>query len=319
MRDAQGDCARRFAALDTAIDALGVRDAATVRVPGHPYVRVDRVHAALAAELGDAGDARAARLARWSRGARCAGAGHRDRERGAAGGRGRRPRRARALPHDTARRARPRAGRGAARRRDRPRRLLGRAARRRAVSADAGRVRCRHPPLARRDARGLRTTGRCARAPWRAPYLCAGGAGSDGAAARCRCRAMCSACPASTPPRSPRCCSVTRQYGTSIRRATPTVSARWSGRVLPPRSRSMPRSRPSTRRSPTRASAAAGSCSSSTRRGSPRVPRRAASMCSPGHSTASCGASRSTTRSNRWCTTRSTPAVAITCSFPRRG
>ncbi len=63
MRDAQGDCARRFAALDTAIDALGVRDAATVRVPGHPYVRVDRVHAALAAELGDAGDA--ARVRAW--------------------------------------------------------------------------------------------------------------------------------------------------------------------------------------------------------------------------------------------------------------
>jgi len=62
-RDAAGDCARRFAMLDTAIDALGVRDAAAVRVPGFPFVRVDRVHAALATELDDARDA--ARVRAW--------------------------------------------------------------------------------------------------------------------------------------------------------------------------------------------------------------------------------------------------------------
>ena len=62
-RDAGGECVRRFAALDTTIDALGVRDAAAVRVPGFPFVRVDRVHAALADELGDAPDA--ARLRAW--------------------------------------------------------------------------------------------------------------------------------------------------------------------------------------------------------------------------------------------------------------
>jgi hypothetical protein len=45
--DAAGDCARLFRAVDARIDALGVRDALAPRVPGFPYLRVDRATAAL--------------------------------------------------------------------------------------------------------------------------------------------------------------------------------------------------------------------------------------------------------------------------------
>jgi hypothetical protein len=45
--DAAGDCARLFRAADARIDALGVRDAMAPRVPGFPYLRVDRATAAL--------------------------------------------------------------------------------------------------------------------------------------------------------------------------------------------------------------------------------------------------------------------------------
>lgn len=46
--DAIGDCARLFRASDTAIDAAGTRDAQAARVPGFPYLRVDRLLATLA-------------------------------------------------------------------------------------------------------------------------------------------------------------------------------------------------------------------------------------------------------------------------------
>lgn len=46
--DAFGDCARRFEASDRLIDAVGTRDAQAPRVPGFPYLRVDRVLAQLA-------------------------------------------------------------------------------------------------------------------------------------------------------------------------------------------------------------------------------------------------------------------------------
>lgn len=45
--DAAGDCARMFRAADARIDALGMRDAMAPRVPGFPYLRVDRATAAL--------------------------------------------------------------------------------------------------------------------------------------------------------------------------------------------------------------------------------------------------------------------------------
>ncbi len=45
--DAAGDCARLFRDVDARIDALGVRDAQAPRVPGFPYLRVDRATAAL--------------------------------------------------------------------------------------------------------------------------------------------------------------------------------------------------------------------------------------------------------------------------------
>jgi len=41
------ECARWYRALDTEIDAAGVRDAQYTRVPGFPHLRVDRLHAAL--------------------------------------------------------------------------------------------------------------------------------------------------------------------------------------------------------------------------------------------------------------------------------
>lgn len=46
--DALGDCARRLRDIDARIDALGVRDAIAPRVPGFPYLRVDRYTASLA-------------------------------------------------------------------------------------------------------------------------------------------------------------------------------------------------------------------------------------------------------------------------------
>lgn len=45
--DAAGDCARLLRDVDARIDALGVRDALAPRVPGFPYLRVDRATAAL--------------------------------------------------------------------------------------------------------------------------------------------------------------------------------------------------------------------------------------------------------------------------------
>lgn len=47
--DQAGDCARLFRRSDALIDAAGTRDAQTPRVPGFPYLRVDRTLAALAA------------------------------------------------------------------------------------------------------------------------------------------------------------------------------------------------------------------------------------------------------------------------------
>lgn len=41
-----GSCARLVAAVDDAVDAAGVRDGAAWRVPGHPYLRADRLTAA---------------------------------------------------------------------------------------------------------------------------------------------------------------------------------------------------------------------------------------------------------------------------------
>lgn len=41
-----GSCARLLTAVDDAVDAAGVRDGAAWRVPGHPYLRADRLTAA---------------------------------------------------------------------------------------------------------------------------------------------------------------------------------------------------------------------------------------------------------------------------------
>ena len=46
--DTVGYCARLFADVDRRVDTLGVRDAGVPRVPGFPYLRVDRFTAALA-------------------------------------------------------------------------------------------------------------------------------------------------------------------------------------------------------------------------------------------------------------------------------
>ena len=48
--DSVGDCARLFQQSDRSIDAAGVRDAMSPRVPGFPYLRVDRFNAGLAAQ-----------------------------------------------------------------------------------------------------------------------------------------------------------------------------------------------------------------------------------------------------------------------------
>jgi hypothetical protein len=47
-QDDTGRCARMLRDADRAIDAAGLRDALTTRVPGFPYLRVDRLTAALA-------------------------------------------------------------------------------------------------------------------------------------------------------------------------------------------------------------------------------------------------------------------------------
>jgi hypothetical protein len=61
--DAVGDCARLLREVDARIDALGVRDAGTPRVPGFPYLRADR----FTASLGDAAARlRGAGFAAWS-------------------------------------------------------------------------------------------------------------------------------------------------------------------------------------------------------------------------------------------------------------
>jgi hypothetical protein len=59
-----GYCARLFADIDRRVDALGVRDAEAPRIAGFPYLRVDRLTSALAAQATAEGPARAAWLAR---------------------------------------------------------------------------------------------------------------------------------------------------------------------------------------------------------------------------------------------------------------
>jgi hypothetical protein len=61
--DAVGDCARLLRDVDGSIDATGRRDAQSPRVPGFPYLRVDRFTAGLAA---DAAALRGAGFAAWS-------------------------------------------------------------------------------------------------------------------------------------------------------------------------------------------------------------------------------------------------------------
>jgi hypothetical protein len=61
--DAAGDCARLLHEVDRRVDAVGVRDAQAPRVPGFPYLRVDR----FTASLGDAAAGmRGAAFAAWS-------------------------------------------------------------------------------------------------------------------------------------------------------------------------------------------------------------------------------------------------------------
>jgi hypothetical protein len=64
--DDVGYCARLFAEIDRRIDHLDVRDAEAERVPGFPYLRVERASAALAARA----DTQARRQAWWLRLAR---------------------------------------------------------------------------------------------------------------------------------------------------------------------------------------------------------------------------------------------------------
>ena len=60
---AAGDCARLLRDVDRRVDAAGARDAQAPRVPGFPYLRVDRFTAGLAA---DAARLRGAGFAAWS-------------------------------------------------------------------------------------------------------------------------------------------------------------------------------------------------------------------------------------------------------------
>jgi len=61
--DDVGDCARLLRQVDQRIDAAGVRDAGAPRVPGFPYLRVDRFTASLGAA---AAELRGAGFAAWS-------------------------------------------------------------------------------------------------------------------------------------------------------------------------------------------------------------------------------------------------------------
>jgi hypothetical protein len=62
--DNVGYCARLFADIDRRVDALAVRDAEAPRIAGFPYLRVDRLAAALAPQAEVDGPARRAWLAR---------------------------------------------------------------------------------------------------------------------------------------------------------------------------------------------------------------------------------------------------------------
>ncbi len=61
--DSVGECARLLRRVDEHIDAAGVRDAGALRVPGFPYLRVDRFTASLGES---AGELRGAGFAAWS-------------------------------------------------------------------------------------------------------------------------------------------------------------------------------------------------------------------------------------------------------------
>src|SRR5438477_4774798 len=50
------DCATWYVALDRAVDEAGVRDAQQTRVPGFPYLRVDRLLASLRNQVSQALD-----------------------------------------------------------------------------------------------------------------------------------------------------------------------------------------------------------------------------------------------------------------------
>jgi hypothetical protein len=62
--DDVGYCARLFADIDRRVDALAVRDAEAPRIAGYPYLRVDRLAAALAPKAAADGPPRKAWLAR---------------------------------------------------------------------------------------------------------------------------------------------------------------------------------------------------------------------------------------------------------------
>src|SRR5512135_2201794 len=62
--DNVGYCARLFADIDRHVDAAAARDAEAPRIPGYPYLRVDRFAAALGPKAETEGPARQAWLAR---------------------------------------------------------------------------------------------------------------------------------------------------------------------------------------------------------------------------------------------------------------
>jgi hypothetical protein len=47
------DCARWLAKIDQAVERAGVRDAGAYRIPGFPYLRIDRFSASLRNEVKD--------------------------------------------------------------------------------------------------------------------------------------------------------------------------------------------------------------------------------------------------------------------------
>jgi hypothetical protein len=63
--DDVGDCARHLQAIDAKVDQRGVRDATAPRVPGFPYLRVDRLTASLAPRTTGAAPAAAPVRAAW--------------------------------------------------------------------------------------------------------------------------------------------------------------------------------------------------------------------------------------------------------------